>query len=168
MKINTLYLSTLFCLSLLTACGGGGGSGDKDSADTLTDNSNVVEQTEPETTVNDNEITTEAERTAELRVPSEFDLQQDYELIVDTIASSTNKGKYLTLCSEFSKTETGYEINHRSCILKTYLTETASYTLRIANTTTQLLATVWDLSAQDVPQYSLWERSNNDAYLSIQ
>jgi hypothetical protein len=103
-----------------------------------------------------------ATRTSDLQASSDFNFSDAWDLSVDVDVSARISGPaYLTICSNFSETAEGYDVDYDNCQLKTALRDGAYQgSLKMTGTKTRLLVTLLDFSKPEQPQQLVWERGN--------
>lgn len=159
MLLNDLIkYSTVSSLSLLLiACGGGGGGGSDDPVPQPTTVVPVVEES--------GDTEEEATGTAGLKVPEGFDFETAY--LVDfsvRLSSRTNERVFVAVCTEFSESEGGYQVDYDRCVFKASMTDgNLSETLSVTNDKRELLVSLWFFDGSETAYYS-WSRGeeNND------
>ena len=153
------------CLSLaITACGGGGGGGGggNNTASTADSDSANITPAPVQQPVAVDEPQPPAETTADLQVPEGFDLRQDYTLIVTSYIGDSGGNEFLTICRNYSENADGFDVDLKSCLLKTYVAGNSDYTVQARNTDDTLLVSIWKLDTPDQTQHRVWQRQYRD------
>ena len=121
-----LLVSTL----VLTACGGGGGGGSSEPATSGdsgggagagggTDSGSGDGGTDGGGSGTDNPgIGVDADNTTDLVVDADFTIQSTWKMVVDFDAPGVMGDTFLSVCSDYSSTPTGYDINFDSCVVR--------------------------------------------------
>ncbi len=177
MKFTNITLISMMSL-LMVACGGGGESSSANSSSNTTTTVAPIEPihelvaettTEPITDepvlnspVVSDDVTPDPnavyDSTAELIAAKSFLLEPEFQLAV-RYKNNDNRRAYLSICSEFTQGEAGFEINYNSCLLRSSIESDYSATLSVANDKNQLVMAIWYLDDAQNPRYETWENS---------
>ncbi len=155
------YLSLSILTLSLAACGGGGGG-----SDTPSDEPAAAEVTSTSTPTVASSTPQGDVATSELIVERDFDLAQDAAISI-VVDQDVGSNRYLSVCTEFENTETGYSINYESCILRTANSGPSNYQINVPNDINRLIAVSWAYIESLAPSYSLWDRETSGSVFMV-
>ena len=95
-------------------------------------------------------------------MPEGFDLRQDYTLTVTSYIGDSGGNEFLTICRNYSENADGFDVDLKSCLLKTYVAGNSDYTVQASNTDDTLLVSIWKLDTPDQTQHRVWQRQYRD------
>ncbi len=156
MKTQHLMISSLTLI--LAACGGGGGGGEASApaAEQPTVTTTVVEETPT--------IPKEAATTAELVVPSNYNLEQDYDLTVTASTSSFGASSaHLSICTDYTEENGEIAVDFSSCLVKTNIAPDVTATVAVPGDVESLVAVILLLDTPAEPIYRTRQSSGEPA-----
>lgn len=173
--MNNLY-SFVLLSTLLTACGGGGGSESITASPTKGTNDSQPSPPLPAPVQNQPDVTefslqesqpkesgviieSTAQSSSDIAVPDGFALNSERTFNLKITRSKVDdQAAYLSLCSDYEHHDDGsYNINYNSCLLRTSLSEINFETvITVTNDTQGLVAALWFKDGTKEPLFNEW------------
>lgn len=170
MKAKQHYLLTAMTIALIGCGGGGGGGSDSPATESSTAEAisapeamlqETIDETAPLVVSAQGDVAT-----ADLRVDRDFTLAQQSSLDI-VVEQPGSDPSYLSVCTDFSESSSGYSVNYDSCVLRTAITDASTFSIAVPNDINAVLAVRWFYSDTQAPSFSLWERQTANTTLLV-